>query len=353
MASLSQRIRYSKKKRPPPPPPPPERDWAELHPDLISCILHRLDQAELLVGGAAGVCSSWRRAAREEPELWRRIDLREVLPYVPPFCPRSTVNAMVRKALRLGAGQTEAVFLNEGVSDHTLLRLAQRAPSLKSLHLITCSLSNHGFAKAIKMLPLLEELEISQPLYLDVLEMVELVAETCLQLKHFRLVIRGYEDSAVVASMVARMHKLRSLHLVWLVINNDELATILDKCHDLEYLNVPYCSLVDMDAMDDNLQVKLAQINLDDHEYSSDRMVDYEYRSTRIYYEINCRDDGRYYDEYYEEYYDEYYEEYYDNPYDSYDEYCYYIDSGDGIDDADLEEYEKILDIKSMRRYLS
>ncbi|KAK1614398.1 hypothetical protein QYE76_019915 [Lolium multiflorum] len=65
----------------------PEKDMAELHPDLISCILHRLDQTELLIGGMAGVCRSWRRAAREDPERWRLIDLHDGLTFVPP--PRS------------------------------------------------------------------------------------------------------------------------------------------------------------------------------------------------------------------------------------------------------------------------
>ncbi|KAM0906410.1 hypothetical protein ACQ4PT_016774 [Festuca glaucescens] len=45
-----------------PRPPEPERDWTELHPDLISCFLKRLDQVELLIGGVATVCRSWRRA---------------------------------------------------------------------------------------------------------------------------------------------------------------------------------------------------------------------------------------------------------------------------------------------------
>ncbi|KAF7077778.1 hypothetical protein CFC21_082292 [Triticum aestivum] len=334
----SQRIRYSKKKG-----APPERDWAELRPDLISLILHRLDQAELLVGGVAGVCRSWRRAAREQPELWPRVDLREGLWYVPPFRPKISIESMVRKALRLGAGQTEA-FLSDGVDNHTLLLLAQRAPSLKSLHLITCSVSNLGFAKAIKMLPLLEELEISRPTYCNTREMVELVAGICLELKHFRLVMHGLEGrrtSARVASLVARMHKLRSLHLVRLKLDNEELGTILDNCHDLEYLDMRECSLVDMDNMDDSPRVKLAQINMDNHEYSSDQQVDYEYKIRSIHYELNYRElrDGSL--------------SYYPDYNDSYEEYCYYIGSGDGIDDADLEQYEKILDVKIMRRYLS
>ncbi|XP_020198735.1 putative F-box/LRR-repeat protein 22 [Aegilops tauschii subsp. strangulata] len=119
LARASQRSRYSKKRA------PSERDWAELHQDLISCILHRLDQAELLIGGVAGVCRSWRRTTREEPELWRRIDLRGGLWFVPPFRREWSLETMVWEALWLGAGQCEA-FLCERVDDHILLILAER-----------------------------------------------------------------------------------------------------------------------------------------------------------------------------------------------------------------------------------
>ena len=119
LARASQRSRYSKKRA------PPERDWAELHPDLISRIFRKLDQAELLLGGVAGVCRSWRRAAREEPELWRCINLRGALWFVPPFHPKFSLEAMVRAALRLSQGQCEA-FLTNLADDDILLLLAKQ-----------------------------------------------------------------------------------------------------------------------------------------------------------------------------------------------------------------------------------
>ncbi|RLM86473.1 F-box protein SKIP19-like [Panicum miliaceum] len=55
----------------------PSRDWAAgLPPELISCILHRLDSIQITLGADFRVCRPWRRAARDEPELWRRIDMR-------------------------------------------------------------------------------------------------------------------------------------------------------------------------------------------------------------------------------------------------------------------------------------
>ncbi|TVU10758.1 hypothetical protein EJB05_44304, partial [Eragrostis curvula] len=55
--------------------PPPTRDWAGLPPELISSVFHRLDAVDIMLC-ADKVCRSWRRAAREEPELWRPIDMR-------------------------------------------------------------------------------------------------------------------------------------------------------------------------------------------------------------------------------------------------------------------------------------
>ncbi|CAM0947352.1 unnamed protein product [Alopecurus aequalis] len=345
--------------------PPP--DWADLHPDLLSCILHRLDQAELLTGGVAGVCRSWRRAARKEPELWRRIDLSGGQWYVPPCRPKVSISAMVRAALRFAAGQCEA-FLSECVDDELLLIIAKQAPLLKSLHLITGFFSNEGLGKAINMLPLLEELEISLRADRYTPKVVELVAVSCPLLKHFRLVTPTrylQNDTALDASMVARMHKLRSLHLVGLNLDNKGLTTILDNCHDLEYLNMRLCSHI---AMDYSLRVKLARINMDNREYLSDNNW-YEYLYDHSYYnhpyDCACRHCSRsnlYYDDGYP-YYDDgypYYDggyRYYDYGYryyddDLYDTYYYCNGGDDDVDDADLEEHEKILDIKSMRRYL-
>jgi hypothetical protein len=101
-----------------------ERDWAELPADVILCVLHKLTIAELLLGGVAEVCRSWRRAAREEPELWRRIDVRW-LPDVPPFTRLATVENIMRSALRLSACQC-MTFCGGILDDDLLMLLAER-----------------------------------------------------------------------------------------------------------------------------------------------------------------------------------------------------------------------------------
>jgi hypothetical protein len=114
-----------------------------------------------------------------------------------------------------------------------------RAPLLKSLHLVKCFVSNKGFAKAIEMLPPLEDLRISQCTQLLETEAVKLVARACPLMKHLRVVRFGiyalsyYGDWEAfpdgVAFAVARMNKLVSSHLVGLYVGDlDDLTAILD-----------------------------------------------------------------------------------------------------------------------------
>ncbi|CAL4906850.1 unnamed protein product [Urochloa decumbens] len=54
--------------------PPPASDWAALPRNVLWSIFTELGHHEVLsVAGLA--CTAWRRLARDEPDLWRRIDL--------------------------------------------------------------------------------------------------------------------------------------------------------------------------------------------------------------------------------------------------------------------------------------
>ena len=99
--------------------PPP---WAELPLDAILYILRKLDQVELLTGGVAAVCSSWRRAARAEPDLWRRIHLSGNGLF---FQAPDDIADPVRAAVCLSAGQCEE-FSGARLDGDFLLFLAHR-----------------------------------------------------------------------------------------------------------------------------------------------------------------------------------------------------------------------------------
>ncbi|CAM0907892.1 unnamed protein product [Alopecurus aequalis] len=309
-----------------------ERDWADLPADTISCILHKLDHVELLLGGVRAVCSSWRRAAREEPELWRRIDLR-YLPAVLPFTRRANI---MRAALRFSAGQCHTfsgAFTGGLIDDYLFLSLAKQAPSLKRLHLVGYNpISNGVSANAIRNFPLLEELQLVNCFGVE--QMLQVVAKWCPCLKHFTLVeeichYHRIKSNDLKAFAIARMHGLRSLVLVGHDLSNQGLTTIIDNCPHLEYLKIRDCCDINMDS---NLTAKCARILIDYYEYFPPprpcRCCMYS-----IYWFTDDDD--------------------YDYDHNDYHDLFLYSYLGDDIDAADFDEYERILDIKRMRRYLS
>ncbi|CAN6197829.1 unnamed protein product [Urochloa humidicola] len=231
--------------------PPPEREWAELPLDLICYVFHHLGPVELLIAGAAEVCRSWRRASRDEPELWRHVDMRGYA----DRCVRSHVpiGVLVRAAVRLGAGQCEA-FWGDAADDDLVCLLADKASSLKSLRLISCyKISKEGFAAAITKFSLLEELEISKCSGIVSNESLEAIAKSCPRLKHFRHIKRKGSSVAVKkkdgeALAISGMHELRSLELYRNNLTNKGLSMILDNCIHLELLIIRKCPNVTMDG---------------------------------------------------------------------------------------------------------
>jgi hypothetical protein len=102
---------------------PEWRDWAALPGNVLCAILGRL-QIDILCGTGAGLaCASWRRAAVEDPLLWRRIDLADTnddKEKEPPAWWR----AMARTAVDRSAGQCES--FRGRVDGDFMLYLAKR-----------------------------------------------------------------------------------------------------------------------------------------------------------------------------------------------------------------------------------
>ncbi|KAL6658880.1 hypothetical protein ACP70R_002920 [Stipagrostis hirtigluma subsp. patula] len=235
------------------------RDWADGLPmDALLAIFHRLDHIVVLTA-ADNVCRSWRRAARDEPTLWRRVAMRG----------REGVAARLNRcglaceAVRRSAGRCEAFCGEHAGDDGFLIYLSERATCLKSLRLISCNgVTDEGFTEAMKELPLLEELELSLCKNVSA-EAYEVVGKVCPQLKHFRLSKLRFDirewNKDKDARGIATMHRLHSLQLFGNAITNDGLVTILDNCSQLESLDIRHCFNIEMDD-DETLLPKSARI---------------------------------------------------------------------------------------------
>ncbi|XP_037427952.1 putative F-box/LRR-repeat protein 23 [Triticum dicoccoides] len=262
-------------------PPPPQdgmdtesewRDWAELPRDVLLAVLSRLDHIEILMGPDL-VCSPWRRAATDEPELWRRIEMR--FHYADGFYLNSRkLLQMVRAAMRRSAGRCEAFWGGSYVTERILSLVGNAAPSLKSLRLIEChDIVDLALKLVITKFPMLEELELSNCMH-RFPETLEVVGDACPLLKRFRLSQRSFysecvDDSAAMA--IAKMPELRSLQLTANSLTNSGLELILNGCPLLESLDIRSCYHV---CMDDEMQAKCARIKTLRH--PEDSMDDYD-----------------------------------------------------------------------------
>ncbi|TVU50372.1 hypothetical protein EJB05_01742, partial [Eragrostis curvula] len=250
------------------PPPPAARGWASLQSDVLWSVFLSLGQREVL-RGAGLACAPWWRLARDEPALWRRIDLTApaddeeedgILCYI--ITDKPGWKEMACAAVDRSAGQCEAFW---GRADDEVLRyLADRAPSLKSLRVTSrCDITSKAFTELIKKLPLLEELELvlKPDAYNDRRERptwkycwAELFQSACGACRHLQCFTVCHADIDVGMEGCAHrfyrtrrcpkpfsipiMHGLRSVHLCGDSFTRDMVLSIADNCPGLESLNI-------------------------------------------------------------------------------------------------------------------
>ncbi|GJN09470.1 hypothetical protein PR202_ga27479 [Eleusine coracana subsp. coracana] len=270
MASQSSPRNHRRRPRLPPTPTDEveTRDWAELPRDLLLVVLQRLDIASI-VFGAGHVCRTWRRVTREEPELWRRIDIRSLPKPAPHGVNGSQLRALAHTALWRSAGRCEA-FWTKGITEDDYIAFFRRhtAPMLKSLRLISCEMSTVSLSIDIKRFPLLEELELSlhsSESFDNTYMVCAAAAKACPHLKILRLIKdAGYHWNSRVlnkdkeAMEIAKMRQLRSLQLSGNSLSNDGLAAILGGCVHLEFLDIHPCFNISMRS--DSMYVRCARI---------------------------------------------------------------------------------------------
>ncbi|CAO2164067.1 unnamed protein product [Urochloa humidicola] len=216
---------------------PTARDWASLPPDILISVFLVLGPYDIM-RGADRTCTAWRRVAVDDPDLWRRIDMGDVLPF------SAGGRAVVGAAMDRAAGQCEA--FSGPCDNHLLFLVAERAPSLKVLHLTHLYAPNKVLTLVLKRLPLLEDLEIS-PSYVSTPteNLLGSICQDCPRLKKLRLNCSesfGYDNNGYGVAMetirgeITPMRELRSLELFHCELTAQGLGAILDNCPLLETL---------------------------------------------------------------------------------------------------------------------
>ncbi|KAF8775024.1 hypothetical protein HU200_005073 [Digitaria exilis] len=161
---------------------------------------------------------------------------------------------MVRAAMDRSAGQ--CVAFTGPADDDTLFYLVERAPCLKSLHLLDVSASSEVLYDAIKAFIFLEDLEVS-PSYFSTMKF-ESVCQACPRIQALRLRLHmpfGFGSDKLEVPMMWELH---SLQLNDCELTSHGLKNILDSCPLLESLHITG-SLIGSE-MDEEIRVKCARL---------------------------------------------------------------------------------------------
>ncbi|KAF6983081.1 hypothetical protein CFC21_001368 [Triticum aestivum] len=160
-----------------------------------------------------------------------------------------------------------------------------RAPSLKSLRFISSKyITNEGLLEALNKFPVLEELELSlcKHVFGKVYEGISIACPRLKCLKVNYPCFYNIEDIEYnkdeEALGIATMFVLPSLQLFGSELTNVGLATILDNCPHLEYLDIRHCFNIHMDI---TLRAKCARVktmrlphdSTDDYEFQIENLV--------------------------------------------------------------------------------
>ncbi|CAL5007857.1 unnamed protein product [Urochloa decumbens] len=258
------------------------RDWAELPLDALLAVLGRLDGVDILLG-AGLVCRPWRRAARGEPELWRRIHIRRHAKLVVA----DRIEAAMRAAVRRSDRRPVRGFPGRRRGRRPVRLFPLPCRRLRSLRLLFTSchkISKRGLNGAIRKLPMLEELELSLNSssatgsgFCSFAEACAAAAGPCPLLKRLRLNKHEFHWGSNIgdseAMEIAKMRGLQTLQLFSNSLGNAGLVAILEGCVGLQSLDIRHCFNVEMNdkmrAKCTRLQtLRLLEDSMDDYELS-------------------------------------------------------------------------------------
>ncbi|KAL4563531.1 hypothetical protein LXL04_027574 [Taraxacum kok-saghyz] len=238
MASISTKKRLCAAKKSP--------NWLEMPHEVMSNILERLDDVEIL-NSASKVCTTWRRIGRD-PAMWKVINMHK------PAGARDDdydLHALTKEAVSLSCGELIDISLDGFGNDNLLDHILQRSSKLKSLSLKDCyHVTSERLNHALKMVPQLEKLHITDTS--SVKKLYEVTVPNCPHLKSFKLDkvrihigIRSDIDALAIANT---MPELRHLQLYGNAMSDIRLKAILDGCPHLESVDIRTCYNVDIHA---------------------------------------------------------------------------------------------------------
>ncbi|GAU42086.1 hypothetical protein TSUD_134700 [Trifolium subterraneum] len=223
-------------------------NWLDLPRDVTSNILQRLGTIEI-VTSACQVCPLWWNICKD-PLMWRTINIHGIrhLSYDYDELENICCNAIERSCNHL-----EEIDIELFGTDNLLKCIANNGSRLRRIRFVDClQISDEGFIEAVKKLPQLETIYISESkLTKPCDDLAFIIAETMSGLNH--LDIKGGN------------------------LTNVGLISILDKCPLLKYLDIRLCPFLNLsESLEKRCIDQIKDLKLPDSIYDdSDSHLDY------------------------------------------------------------------------------
>ncbi|XP_051127430.1 F-box protein FBW2-like [Andrographis paniculata] len=225
------------------------RKWDELIPDALGLIFKHLPLRDILTVVPA-VCKSWRRTVAG-PYCWQEINLDEWAWNCNPEKPE-LIDRMLRLLVGRSCGSLRKLTVSGLTNDQTVSFVANHARSLQALRIQRSDITDSTMVNAAGKMSALTFLDLSYCINVGA-EALRAIGEHCKWLTTLRRVMHplkvmdklSQDDEAV--AIASTMRKLKHLEIAYLLVGTSGVADILEKCKDLELLDVRGCWNVNLD----------------------------------------------------------------------------------------------------------
>ncbi|QHN83271.1 hypothetical protein HN873_072033 [Arachis hypogaea] len=226
--------------------PKPARNWLDLPYELTAEIMSKVGAFDIFANGVEEVCTLWRRVCND-PYTWRTIHIGYYLGLRGPFKRKWIImrkfDDSFHRAIRRSCGQVVDLSLQYIFFVDTGCSLQQ----LRRLQLVKCD-NTEILIEMAKGFPLLEELDINLCDMYEASVTLEVIGQRCRRLKSLKFNMSGSKGNQDAYAIAQNMPNLRYLQLCMNNLDNNGLSAIFSGCPNLEYIDLGWCSNVDLEG---------------------------------------------------------------------------------------------------------
>ncbi|CAI9116261.1 OLC1v1017358C1 [Oldenlandia corymbosa var. corymbosa] len=222
------------------------RAWEQLHPDVLGVIFEELSMEEKF-NVIPLVCKPWGKAVKEEPSCWKDIDISDWSYGKEP----EKVDKMLRLLITRSSGSPQKLCVSNVQLESSFHFIAEHAQSLLALKLPKSKMNDSLMKTIAGKFSNLTELDLSYCNKIGAATL-EAIGKNCKSLETFRRnlhpphvtgkLLHNEEAHAIAATMP----KLKSLEIVFNLLDSNGVLEIIGGCCDLELLDIRGCRGVEL-----------------------------------------------------------------------------------------------------------